>query len=121
MGHFGFVCQVTKQLVDKLVQEHDEEVVRKNHHFQGPKLLEALSVLCECNGVPIIRNQGYACHIKLTIIIKQTLNNSLDQIYASLREVFQDGKVVSFLRILVLGFVRLRVLDAAALIITQFL
>lgn len=58
MGHFGFVCQVTKQLVDKLVQEHDKEIVGKSGSFQGSKLLEALSVLCECNGVPIIRNQG---------------------------------------------------------------
>ena len=85
MGHFGFVCQVTKHLVDKLVQEHDQphetklqgvmdtlvqnkdhqglgdvvdRYIRKKDPFKGPKLLEALSVLCECNGVPIIRNQG---------------------------------------------------------------
>lgn len=80
MGDFGFVCRVTKHILDKLVQKHDllrepklRRVIRDHIQtpkfgdvalqkdrdpVQGPTLLMALSVLCECNGVPIKRNQG---------------------------------------------------------------
>ena len=41
---------MAKHVVDKLVQKYDTH--------QGPRLLDALSVLCVCNGVPIKKNQG---------------------------------------------------------------
>lgn len=88
MGDFGFVRQVAKLIIDKLVQKFDllrepklrgvvaamvqnrdpkfsdvvKQAVNKNSQQcdpgQGPTLLKALSVLCECNGIPIKRNQG---------------------------------------------------------------
>ena len=60
-------------VVDSLLQSHTRhqapkftdvvnQAVKKNDQMhnpvQGPTLLMALSVLCECNGVPIKRNQG---------------------------------------------------------------
>jgi hypothetical protein len=86
MEDFGFICRVVKHIIGKLVQrQHQLRVpklrkvvdslvrppgfgdvvnlaVQKNQQehepAQGPTLLMALSVLCECNGVPIKRNQG---------------------------------------------------------------
>ena len=58
MGDFAFVCQVTKHLVDKIVQIPDQGKDEKSNIQQKAVLLDALSVLCECNGVPIRRNQG---------------------------------------------------------------
>ena len=41
---------MAKHVVEKLVKYSDTA--------QAPRLLDALSVLCECNGVPIKKNQG---------------------------------------------------------------
>ena len=63
MGDFAFVCQVTKHLVEKIVQIPEQGKDEKSNTLLKALLLDALSVLCECNGVPIRRNQGERCPV----------------------------------------------------------